>query len=487
MSKSNYSPNDIEDPILVKLIPERINKIIQEKVPENKLLEYFQKITETDVRSSNYSIANKMRTGKSVYLKYYANFARKFRINLFHLFNPYDNQRWNRHSYRTYNELKVLDRNIRMVCAYGKYTKSFLNQVDSLSGGKCGIVLPTTAMDDTSDLYTTEWLFQYASINRIIRLSKITNIPLHVFFNPESFAFERYMKDHCIPQSRYETNDDFLIEGGMKDLRSKKAEQIHVPGYWKNAGRMPITHDDARKAIMMHMDKLLYDHALTPPDLSRIIHVSYNTIDGIVKGINSHLVYYFRICDYFHITFSDLIDPNVAEFHTTDIRHSNIDLTECFRFAYQNKMRHLQEMKSSMDIKEYHCQRDVLQKFRTRAIFRRANNSKKLEPIMISTFLDYCEFLGVTPGFILYRHYDEVIRTEEPQELPVQIKTESSVNEASTSENSNFTEVVIPTEEKSDLPDKERVIQYLAEIYDSLTEDQIHAIMTILNSFANRT
>ena len=187
MSKSNYSPNDIEDPILVKLIPERINKIIQEKVPENKLLEYFQKITETDVRSSNYSIANKMRTGKSVYLKYYANFARKFRINLFHLFNPYDNQRWNRHSYRTYNELKVLDRNIRMVCAYGKYTKSFLNQVDSLSGGKCGVVLPTTAMDDTSDLYTTEWLFHYANINRIIRLSKITNIPLHVFFNPESF------------------------------------------------------------------------------------------------------------------------------------------------------------------------------------------------------------------------------------------------------------------------------------------------------------
>ena len=116
MSKSNYSPNDIEDPILVKLIPERINKVIQEKVPENKLLEYFQKITETDVRSSNYSIANKMRTGKSVYLKYYANFARKFKINLYHLFNPYDNQRWNRHSYRTYNELKVLDRNIRMVC-----------------------------------------------------------------------------------------------------------------------------------------------------------------------------------------------------------------------------------------------------------------------------------------------------------------------------------------------------------------------------------
>lgn len=355
-----------------------------------------------------YRVIRDMKEGKNVHTSWFANLAKVTHINLYHMFNPDDFQ-YESHPYVAHDELEILDRNVHYAVEYAKYSRTVLTHTEVFSKNKLRSPFHTANVSDEIDksrMYSKDWLYHISKINTFIRFSKLSNIPLYMLFNPDFEEFNSYVEKYCIPNSNYLNSSTY--ENTRRNSRRKRANELG--NNWETSKRLPVIDPLVRNAIMKHIDQLLSDHDMSRTELSRYLGVCASTTNYMANGLNSRVSLYLKLCDYFHVKFTDLCDPEIDTLPVyTEMRQSEIDLFDRFRNIYNRKYKDFDLSKDDIDFDTYGEKYQELCKLRI-VINRVAKNSdeersinyKRVNHILINTFFDYCKILDTTPEEILY-------------------------------------------------------------------------------------
>ena len=467
MSKSNYSPNDIEDVTLGGMISFRVNRLFENNRAYGDTHEFVSSILGKPAsKNTMYRVIRAMREGKNVHTSWFANLAKATHINLYHMFNPDDFQ-YESHSYVEHDELETLDRNVHYAVEYAKYTKTMLTHIEVTYKNKLRSPFHTAGASDKTDqsrMYSKDWLYRVSKINAFIRFSKLSNIPLYMLFNPNFEEFKSYAEKHCIPNSNYLNSSTY--ENTRRNSRRMRANELG--DNWETSKRLPVIDPLVRNAIMKHIDQLLTDHDMSRKELSRHIGVSAATTNNIANGLNSRISLYLKLCDYFHVKFADLCNPEIDKLPVyTEMRQSEIDLFDRFRNIYNRKYKDFDLSKDDIDFdtygekyRELHTLKMVLTKVARNNDEERSINYKRVNRILINTFFDYCKILDTTPEEILYSDDTSYMNTTFTRK-----RKHAEITEEDMHENTHQSQ------------QKDRHMKYFSKVYDTLSDTQIEDVV----------
>ena len=467
MSKSIYYPNTIEDVTLGGMISSRVNRLFDIHQTYGNTQEFVSSILGKPAnKNTMYRVIRAMRDGKNVHISWFANLAKATHINLYHMFNPDDFQ-YESHPYVEHDELETLDRNVHYAVEYAKYSRTVLTHIEVFSKNKLRSPFSTISMSDEIDksrMYSKDWLYRVSKINVFIRFSKLSNIPLYMLFNPDFEEFKSYTETHCIPNSNY-TNPS-TYENTRRKSRRKRANELD--DNWETSKRLPVIDPLVRNAIMKHIDQLLTDHDMSRKELSRHIGVSAATINYMANGLNSRVSLYLKLCDYFHVKFTDLCDAEIDTLPVyTEMKQSEIDLFDRFRNIYNRKYKDFDLSKDDIDFdtygekyRELHTLKMVLTKVAKNNDEERSINYKRANHILINTFFDYCKILDTTPEEILYSDDTSYMNTTFTRKRKHAVITEEDIHE-----NTHQSK------------QKDQHMKYFSKVYDTLSDTQIEDVV----------
>lgn len=467
MSKSNYYPNTIEDATLGGMISSRVNQLFEINRAHGNTQEFVSSILGKPAnKNTMYRIIRAMREGKNVHTSWFANLAKATHINLYHMFNPDDFQ-YESHPYVEHDELETLDRNVHYAVEYAKYSRTVLTHTEVVCKNKLRSPFHTANASDKTDqsrMYSKDWLHSVSKINAFIRFSKLSNIPLYMLFNPNFEEFKSYAEKHCIPNSNYTNSSTY--ENTRRKSRRKRANELD--DNWETSKRLPVIDPLVRNAIMKHIDQLLTDHDMSRKELSRHIGVSAATTNNIANGLNSRVSLYLKLCDYFHVKFADLCNPEIDELPVyTEMRQSEIDLFDRFRNIYNRKYKNFDLSKEDIDFdtygekyRELHTLKMVLTKVARNNDEERSINYKRINHILINTFFDYCKILDTTPEEILYSDDTSYMNTTFTRKRKHAVITEEDIYE-----NTHQSK------------QKDQHMKYFSKVYDTLSDTQIEDVV----------
>ena len=467
MSKSIYYPNTIEDATLGGMISSRANRLFEINRAHGNTQEFVSSILGKPAnKNTMYRIIRAMREGKNVHTSWFANLAKATHVNLYRMFNPDDFQ-YESHPYVEHDELETLDRNVHYAIEYAKYSKTVLTHTEVVCKNKLRSPFHTANAADKTDqsrMYSKDWLYRVSKINAFIRFSKLSNIPLYMLFNPEFKEFKSYTEKHCIPNSNYLNSSTY--ENTRRKSRRKRANELD--DNWETSKRLPVIDPLVRNAIMKHINQLLADHDMSRKELSRHIGVSAATTNNMANGLNSRVSLYLKLCDYFHVKFTDLCDAEIDELPVyTEMRQSEIDLFDRFRNIYNRKYKDFDLSKDDIDFdtygekyRELHTLKMVLTKVARNNDEERSINYKRVNRILINTFFDYCKILDTTPEEILYSDDTSYMNTTFTRKRKHAVIAKEDIHENTHQSNQ-----------------KERHMKYFSKVYDTLSDTQIEDVV----------
>ena len=467
MNKSNYYPNTIEDATLGGMISSRVNQLFEINRAYGDTQEFVSSILGKPAnKNTMYRIIRAMREGKNVHTSWFTNLAKATHVNLYRMFNPDDFQ-YESHPYVEHDELETLDRNVHYAVEYAKYSKTVLTHTEVVCKNKLRSPFHTANAADKTDqsrMYSKDWLYRVSKINTFIRFSKLSNIPLYMLFNPNFEEFKSYAEKHCIPNSNYLNSSTY--ENTRRKSRRKRANELG--DNWETSKRLPVIDPLVRNAIMKHIDQLLTDHDMSRKELSRHIGVSAATTNDIANGLNSRISLYLKLCDYFHVKFADLCNPEIDELPVyTEIKQSEIDLFDRFRNIYNRKYKDFDLSKDDIDFdtygekyRELHTLKMVLTKVARNNDEERSINYKRINHILINTFFDYCKILDTTPEEILYSDDTSYMNTTFSRKLKRAVITKEDIYE-----NTHQSK------------QKDQHMKYFSKVYDTLSDTQIEDVV----------
>ena len=467
MNKSNYYPNTIEDATLGGMISSRVNQLFEINRAYGDTQEFVSSILGKPAnKNTMYRIIRAMREGKNVHTSWFTNLAKATHVNLYRMFNPDDFQ-YESHPYVEHDELETLDRNVHYAIEYAKYSKTVLTHTEVVCKNKLRSPFHTANAADKTDqsrMYSKDWLYRVSKINTFIRFSKLSNIPLYMLFNPNFEEFKSYAEKHCIPNSNYLNSSTY--ENTRRKSRRKRANELG--DNWETSKRLPVIDPLVRNAIMKHIDQLLTDHDMSRKELSRHIGVSAATTNDIANGLNSRISLYLKLCDYFHVKFADLCNPEIDELPVyTEIKQSEIDLFDRFRNIYNRKYKDFDLSKDDIDFdtygekyRELHTLKMVLTKVARNNDEERSINYKRINHILINTFFDYCKILDTTPEEILYSDDTSYMNTTFTRKRKHAVITEEDIYE-----NTHQSK------------QKDQHMKYFSKVYDTLSDTQIEDVV----------
>ena len=425
------------------------------------------------VSNTGYLIINNIISGWDASLKYLIAASRAFRINMCHFLNVDESEYFNS-IYEEYDEFEVLERNIRNALTYGDYSPSFLRRMKLITAGDYdapfGIVLQKNGDTPNTDYFTTKWLRNNFDVNGLVKLGKILNIPIHSFFIPDEDEFHTYMEKitlYSYYNEHYLQNRSEKASAMANNRRRERALQIE-PDFDKSKYKniaMPIYDAAIRNTIIRNIQYLMNLSGITTKmELSRRIHVTPYIANSLIEGRNTHVDYYFRLCDYFGVFFGDFVNPEVTTLYKFKGKNSDIDLRT--RLLNECSKAHLSANdlnRIATDNKKFRSvKKSILWLYRTVSRSTRESNnkpngyhthSKNKYRILFNTLLDYCEIF----------HTDLVTLIQN--------------NVAITREKAPVQKRVTDTAKLITIKDPEMAFIY--NTYQILTGDQKDAVMTI--------
>ena len=426
-------------------------------------------------------IVNNIMSGWNAPLKHLIVACRSFRINMCHFLNVNESEYFNS-IYEEYDEFEVLERNIRNALTYGDYSPSFLRRIKLITAGDYdapfGIVLQKNGDTSNTDYFTTKWLRNNFDVNGLVKLGKILNIPIYSFFIPDEDEFHTYMEK--ITSHSYYSEHYLQTCGGKASTiannhRHEKALQIE-PDFDKSKYKniaMPIYDAAIRNAIIRNIQYLMdLNGIMTKMELSRRLNVTPYIAGSLMEGRNTHVDYYFRLCDYFGVFFGDFINSEVTTLCRFKGRNSDIDLrtkllNECSKAHLSvNDLNRI-----AADNKKFHSlKKSIFRLYRTvNRSTRESSNSnsngyrtrdKNKYRILFNTLLDYCEIFH-TDLVTLIQNNVAITR----EKAPIQKRT---------------------TDIAKLITIKDPELAFICNTYQILTGDQKDAVMTIFKYLYNK-
>ena len=287
------------------------------------------------VSNTGYLIINNIISGWDASLKYLIAASRAFRINMCHFLNVDESEYFNS-IYEEYDEFEVLERNIRNALTYGDYSPTFLRRIKFITDGDYdapfGVVLQKNGDTPNTDYFTAKWLRNNFAVNGLVKLGKILNIPIHSFFIPDEDEFHTYMEKitlYSYYNEHYLQNRSEKASAMANNRRRERALQIE-PDFDKSkhtSTAMPIYDAAIRNTIIRNIQYLMdLNGIITKVELARRINVTPYIAGSLIEGRNTHVDYYFRLCDYFGVFFGDFINPEVTTLYKFKDKNSDIDL-----------------------------------------------------------------------------------------------------------------------------------------------------------------
>lgn len=469
----NVSITIIEDDTIRNLVIDRfINRANAiEYATKNELVRKI--FGDEMVSNTGYLIINNIISGWDTSLKYLITASRAFRINMCHFLNVNESEYFNS-IYEEYDEFEVLERNIRNALTYGDYSPTFLRRIKFVTDGDYdapfGVVLQKNGDTPNTDYFTTKWLRNNFNVNGLVKLGKILNIPIHSFFIPDEDEFHTYMEKitlYSYYNEHYLQNRSEKASAMANNRRRERALQIE-PDFDKSkhtSTAMPIYDASIRNTIIRNIQYLMdLNGIITKVELARRINVTPYIAGSLIEGRNTHVDYYFRLCDYFGVFFGDFINPEVTTLYKFKDKNSDIDLRT--RLLNECSKAHLSANdlnRIATDNTKFHSvKKSIFWLYRTVSRSTRESNnkpngyhihSKTKYRILFNTLLDYCEIF----------HTDLVTLIQN--------------NVAITREKAPVQKRVTDTAKLITIKDPEMAFIY--NTYQILTGDQKDAVMTI--------
>lgn len=426
----------------------------------------------TDI--ARYQVINRIMSGWNTPLKYLVIASRAFSINMCHFLNA-DDSEYHTHPYKGYDEFEVLERNIRTALKYGGYSPAFMRRVKLITSGKYsapfGVKYQKVETADT-DYFTTEWFHNNFSVDGLVNLGKILNIPIHAFFNPNENIFRDYIENmvmHSYYRTHYSKGEDGKPSANASSRRREKALQIEPDHYNPDRGShqsLPIYDEKIRNTIIQNTRYLMDLNGITSKaELARCIHATPYIASSVMEGRNTHVDYYFKLCDYFGVFFGDFINPEMETLHRVKGKNTNIDLRTILLNKCSEAHLNINDLDklSTDDERFYNLKKSLLQLYYTiNRSTKQSDNSnsrgyrtrtKNKYRILFNTLLDYCEIFQIDLVTLICNN-TTLVR----EKAPIQKRMVSTVK-------------LITIKD----PD----MAFICNTYQNLKQDQKDAIMTI--------
>lgn len=328
----------IDDEKIHFFVIKRINELLRKEKPTSKLIKTIS--TEFDTTPSAVrEIIRAARIGENLKIPHYTYFSTYFHINLCNFFNP-DMQNWDK-KYVEIDELENLFNHMVRVIEYAKYSGYILIRTNAITGGSLRNVFSQSFYRDIQLMMNDGYDFDKArklSLNHVIRLSALSNIPVYAFFMIDDDAFESIMKEKCVTAS--EILDHYSSPNGFTGTRREKRQRLILENNTDvlidaSHQRYPIMDSRIRRAIIDHFQMIKDSRGYTYSHIADGTGLTKSIIYAISHGMNSHLINYLKVCDFFHVRINDFLNPNIKRLPAFRKKNMDIDFYTQFENAFK--------------------------------------------------------------------------------------------------------------------------------------------------------
>ena len=329
----------IDDERLQFTVIRRIDELLNKERPIAALIRTISAESGIQLESIQ-EMVRSARTGENMKLLQYTHFSKHFHFNLCNFFNP-DMINWDK-EYTEIDEIENVFKHMARVIEYAKYSKYMLIRTSAFTTGDMYSVFSQPfcrnfhlVVENGYDPYKAPKL----SINHVVRLSVLSNIPAYAFFMVDDDAFESILKEKCATAQdvfdRYASTDRFI--GTRREKRQKlilenNPDTVITPSHT----RYPIMDPQIRRAIIDHFQMIKDSRGYTYTDIVRGTGLSKTIVRAISNGLNSHLTSYLKVCDFFHVRINDFLNPNIEELPPFRKKNMDIDFYTQFENAFKN-------------------------------------------------------------------------------------------------------------------------------------------------------
>lgn len=340
----------IDDEKIQFFVIKRIDELLHREKPTTKLARTLS--TEFDTTPiAVREIVSSAKIGENLKIPYYTYFSTHFHINLCNFFNP-DMQDWDKKCVEI-DELENLFNRMVRVIEYAKYSGYILIRTNVLTGGSLRNVFSQSFYKTIQLMMNDGYDFDKAckiSLNHVIRLSALSNIPVYAFFMVDDDAFESILKEKCATASeildRYSSPNSFI--GTRREKRQRLILEnntdvlIDARHY-----RYPIMDSQIRRAIIDHFQMIKDSRGYTLSHIADGAGLTESIIYAISHGMNSHLINYLKVCDFFHVRINDFLNPNIKHLPTFRKKNVDIDFYTQFENAFKKARQDANNLASS--------------------------------------------------------------------------------------------------------------------------------------------
>lgn len=349
--KTNYPKRIlIDDERLQLTVIRRIDELLNKERPIIALIRKISAESGVSLDAIR-EMVRSSKNGDNMKLLNYAYFSKHFHFNLCNFFNP-DMKDWDK-EYTEIDEIENVFKHMARVIEYAKYSKYVLVRTNTFTNGDMYSVFSQPfcrifqlAVENGYDPDNVPKL----SINHVVRLSVLSNIPTHAFFIVDDDAFESILKEKCATaqdvHDRYASLDRFI--GTRREKRQKlilenNPDTVITPYHT----RYPIMDPQIRRAIIDHFQMIKDSRGYKYTDIVRGTGLSKTIVRAISNGLNSHLTNYLKVCDFFHVRINDFLNPNIKELPPFRKKNMDIDFYTQFENAFKNARQNAGDLTTS--------------------------------------------------------------------------------------------------------------------------------------------
>lgn len=330
----------IDDERLHLTVIRRIDELLNKERPITALIKNISAesgIAHESIRET----VRSARKGENLKLPNYTYFSKYFHFNLCNFFNPYMKD-WDKEEYTEIDEIENVFKRMTRVIEYANYSNHLLIRTNTFTNGDMYSVFSQPLCRNFQLTVENGYDPDKApklSINHVIRLSVLSNIPTYAFFMVDDDAFESILEEKCVTAQevfdRYASPDRFI---GTRREKRQKLILENNPDFVINIGhtRYPIMDPQIRRAIVDHFQMIKDSRGYTYTDIRYGTGLSRSIVRAISMGMNSHLTNYLKICDFFHVRIDDFLNPNIKKLPPFHKKNMDIDFYTQFENAFKS-------------------------------------------------------------------------------------------------------------------------------------------------------
>ena len=401
--KTNYPKRVlIDDERLQLTVIQRIDELLNNERPIAALIRKISAESGVSLDAIR-EMVRSSKNGENMKLLNYAYFSKHFHFNLCNFFNP-DMINWDK-EYTEIDEIENVFKHMARVIEYAKYSKYVLVRTNTFTNGDMYSVFSQPfcrifqlAVENGYDPDNAPKL----SINHVVRLSVLSNIPTHAFFIVDDDAFESILKEKCATaqdvHDRYASPDRFI--GTRREKRQKlilenNPDTVITPFHT----RYPIMDPQIRRAIIDHFQMIKDSRGYKYMDIVRGTGLSKSIVRAISNGLNSHLTSYLKVCDFFHVRINDFLNPNINELPTFRKKNMDIDFYTQFENTFKNARQNAADLTTSdATIKNLYSIWEIFTATPIGAYKDNVTDAKEAAKykIFLNTLIDFASAMNVT-------------------------------------------------------------------------------------------